>query len=293
MGLESQNANRPPGDLKTQQVDTYLRLEPKTLGAIQVLIGVLTLCLSATLLQIKDLHFVVDIIILLLIALEIVLSGSFLIVTGLRPTLLWLKAMLVVHLVSLAFTTAALGLLSKNLPYRQTSYHCEHCRRLEIFTVLLIDGILGTLVLFLIVELVICIVVILFGLSVLAQGGIQLPGVSQRLTTPPVQVQPVMVAPAQMSHVTEVVTELQPERQPTPEPKLVPKPMHAAIRPEPVHVPSPPMETTEPQVVPIEPQVVPIEPQVVPIEPQVVPMEPQVVSMEPQVVPMEPQVEPL
>ena len=32
MGLESQNANRPPGDLKTQQVDTYLRLEPKTLG---------------------------------------------------------------------------------------------------------------------------------------------------------------------------------------------------------------------------------------------------------------------
>ena len=36
-----------------------------------MLIGVLTLCLSATLLQIKDLHFVVDIIILLLIALEV------------------------------------------------------------------------------------------------------------------------------------------------------------------------------------------------------------------------------
>ncbi|XP_041933570.1 uncharacterized protein LOC121696262 [Alosa sapidissima] len=301
MGLESQTPNPAPGDLKITQVDTYLRLEPKTLGAIQVLIGILTLCLSATLLQITELHFFGDIVILLLFALEIILSGCILITTGLYPTLLWLKAMLVVHLVSLAFTTAALGLLSKNLPFRQLSYHCEHCRRFEIFSVLLIDGILGTLVLFLIVELVICIVAILVGLSVLAQGGIQLPGVSQRLTTPPVQVQPVMVAPAQMAQVSVVVTEPQAEPERTPEPKPAPKPVHAAVVPAPiVKVPSPPMESTEPQVVPIEPQVlstepqvVPIEPQVVPIEPQVVMMEPQVVSMEPQVVPLEPQVEPL
>ncbi|XP_062385687.1 uncharacterized protein LOC134072837 [Sardina pilchardus] len=305
MGLESQTPKQVPGDLKITQVDTYLRLEPKTLGAIQVLIGILTLCLSASLLQITELHFYGDIVILLLFALEIILSGCILITTGIYPTLLWLKAMLVVHLVSLAFTTAALGLLSKNLPFRQLSYHCEHCRRFEIFSVLLIDGILGTLVLFLIVELVICIVCLLVGLSVLAQGGIQLPGVSQRLTTPPVQVQPVMVAPAQMAQVSVVVTEPSPEPELTPEPEPVPEPVpapvHAAIVPEPVvTVPSPPVESTEPQVVPIEPQVlstepqvVPIEPQVVPIEPQVVMMEPQIVSMEPQVVPLEPQVEPL
>lgn len=41
------------------------------------------------------------------------------------------KCVLVLHLISAAFTTAALGLMSKHLPYRQDSYHCEHCRRLE------------------------------------------------------------------------------------------------------------------------------------------------------------------
>ncbi|KAL2080667.1 hypothetical protein ACEWY4_024460 [Coilia grayii] len=307
MGLDSQTPSPPTGDLKTQEVNTYLRLEPKLLGAIQLLIGVLTLCLSSNLLQIRELHFRVDIVILLLIALEIIFSGSILIVTGLRPTLLWLKTMLVVHLVSLAFTTAALGILSKNLPFRQLSYHCEHCRRFEIFSVVLIDGILGTLVLFLIVEFVICIVSILFGLSVLGQRGIQLPGVPQRLTTPPVQVQPVMVTPAQMSQVSVVVTEPTPEAVPTPSPEPVPEPRPAAIVPEPVQeVPSPAVEVTEPQVVPIEPHVVPLEPQVasmepqvVPLEPamsmepQVVPLEPQAVSLEPQVMPLEPQVEPL
>ena len=67
----------------------------------------------------------------LTLSLSLLLSLSL----SLYTTVSQLKAMLVVHLVSLAFTTAALGLLSKNLPYRQTSYHCEHCRRLEIFTV--------------------------------------------------------------------------------------------------------------------------------------------------------------
>lgn len=43
--------------------------------------------------------------------------------------------MLVLHLISAAFATAALGLMSKHLPYRQDSYHCEHCRRLELHAV--------------------------------------------------------------------------------------------------------------------------------------------------------------
>lgn len=38
---------------------------------------------------------------------------------------------------------------------------------------LLIDGILGTLVIFLVLELLICITAMLFGLSVLAAGGTQ------------------------------------------------------------------------------------------------------------------------
>lgn len=48
---------------------------------------------------------------------------------------LQVKCVLVLHLISAAFATAALGLMSKHLPYRQDSYHCEHCRRLELHAV--------------------------------------------------------------------------------------------------------------------------------------------------------------
>lgn len=46
-----------------------------------------------------------------------------------------LKCTLVLYLISAAFSTAALGLMSKHLPYRQDSYHCEHCWRLELHAV--------------------------------------------------------------------------------------------------------------------------------------------------------------
>lgn len=48
---------------------------------------------------------------------------------------LQVKCTLVLHLISAAFSTAALGLMSKHLPYRQDSYHCEHCWRLELHAV--------------------------------------------------------------------------------------------------------------------------------------------------------------
>lgn len=50
---------------------------------------------------------------------------------------LQVKCVLVLHLISAAYATAALGLMSKHLPYRQDSYHCEHCRRLELHAVVL------------------------------------------------------------------------------------------------------------------------------------------------------------
>lgn len=50
---------------------------------------------------------------------------------------LQIKCVLVLHLISAAYATAALGLMSKHLPYRQDSYHCEHCRRLELHAVVL------------------------------------------------------------------------------------------------------------------------------------------------------------
>ncbi|KAG7217459.1 hypothetical protein INR49_021517 [Caranx melampygus] len=158
------------GTLSPGQLQSLLKMEPKTLG-------------------IHEVHFTGDIALFLIVVIQVTLSGSVLVHSGRRPTLFWVKVVLVLHLISAAFATAALGLMSKHLPYRQDSYHCEHCRRLELHAVqhcfrkctglieqkckLLIDGILGTLVIFLVLELLICITAMLFGLSVLAAGGSQ------------------------------------------------------------------------------------------------------------------------
>ncbi|KAK2830009.1 hypothetical protein Q5P01_017940 [Channa striata] len=204
-------------------------MEPKTLGAIQIVIGALILCLSASMLQIHEVHFTGDVALFLIVVVQVTLSGSVLVHSGRRPTLFWVKCVLVLHLISAAFATAALGLMSKHLPYRQDSYHCEHCRRLELHAVqhcfrkctglieqkckLLIDGILGTLVIFLVLELLICITAMLFGLSVLAANrqkpSSQRPAYPQSRPPPAPAVQAVhtAVAAAEPSQVAVVVTE--------------------------------------------------------------------------------------
>ncbi|XP_055013406.1 uncharacterized protein LOC129410099 isoform X2 [Boleophthalmus pectinirostris] len=206
------------GSLSPGQLQSHLKMEPKTLGAIQIVIAALILCLSVSVLNVHEVHFTGDIALFLIVVIQVTLSGSVLIHSGRKPTLFWVKCVLVLHLVSAAFATAALGLMSKHLPYRQDSYHCEHCRRLELHAVLLIDGILGTLVIFLVLELLICITVMLFGLSVLAAGGRQAG--SQRpeypQTRPPpapavpiAQATPPLCSPSQ---VAVVVTEADSEQ---------------------------------------------------------------------------------
>ncbi|XP_027033661.1 uncharacterized protein si:dkey-81h8.1 isoform X2 [Tachysurus fulvidraco] len=225
MGIESQAPAQPAVSLTPRQVKTFQKVEPKALGSIQIIIAILCLCLSITVLQIYyEVHFTPDLIVVVVIVIQILASGSILIHAGRFPSLFWVKATLAIHLVSAAFTTAALGLLSRHLPYRQDSYHCEHCRRLEIYAVqqycfkkcadtvertckLLIDGLLATLVLFLVVELIVCIVTILFGLSVLAKGGLHLPGVVQRTEGPLARPAPPQQAsaPPQVEEVVEEV----------------------------------------------------------------------------------------
>ncbi|XP_047239875.1 uncharacterized protein LOC124879380 isoform X4 [Girardinichthys multiradiatus] len=193
--------------LSARQLQSHLKMEPKTLGAIQIVIGALILCLSASVLQLHEVHFTGDVALFLIVVIQVTLSGSVLVHSGRRPTMFWVKCILILHLVSAAFATAALGLMSKHLPYRQDSYHCEHCRRLEQHAVLLIDGILGTLVIFLVLELLICITAMLFGLSVLAAGGSQVAVVVtepdskqiEDISTPPTE--------PQVEPIEEVVTE--------------------------------------------------------------------------------------
>ncbi|XP_044192571.1 uncharacterized protein si:dkey-81h8.1 isoform X3 [Thunnus albacares] len=201
------------GNLSPNQLQSHLKMEPKTLGAIQIVIGALILCLSASVLQIHEVHFTGDVALFLIVVIQVTLSGSVLVHSGRKPTLFWVKCVLVLHLISAAFATAALGLMSKHLPYRQDSYHCEHCRRLELHAVLLIDGILGTLVIFLVLELLICITAMLFGLSVLAAGAT--PASSQRPVypqsrpppAPAVQASPAAAEPTVSQQVAVVVTE--------------------------------------------------------------------------------------
>ncbi|KAK9957198.1 hypothetical protein ABG768_011462 [Culter alburnus] len=252
MGIESQGPTRPPGNLTPKQVKTFQNVEPKALGSIQIIIAVLCLCLSVTILQLyEEVHFSPDVIVVVVIVAQLLVSGSILIHAGRFPSLFWVKATLVAHLVSAAFSTAVLGLLSRHLPYRQDTYHCEHCRRLEIYAVqqycfrkctytvernckLLIDGFLATLVLFLVVELAICIVTILFGLSALAKAGMKLPGFRQREAPS----QSEAVTPSQ-PQVEVVVSEVEPM------PERMPEPLSEPIE----EIPSPP---TEPQVAPID-----------------------------------------
>uniref|UniRef100_A0A3Q0S637 Si:dkey-81h8.1 n=1 Tax=Amphilophus citrinellus TaxID=61819 RepID=A0A3Q0S637_AMPCI len=88
MAHDDKDPMPPAGTLSAGQLQSLLKMEPKTLGAIQIVIGVLILCLSASVLQIHEVHFTGDVALFLIV---VTLSGSVLVHSGRRPTLFWVS----------------------------------------------------------------------------------------------------------------------------------------------------------------------------------------------------------
>uniref|UniRef100_A0A671N4V8 Uncharacterized protein n=1 Tax=Sinocyclocheilus anshuiensis TaxID=1608454 RepID=A0A671N4V8_9TELE len=92
MGIESQGPTRPAGNLTPKQVKTFQKVEPKALGSIQIIIAVLCLCLSITILQLyEEVHFSPDVIVVVVIVVQLLVSGSILIHAGRFPSLFWVS----------------------------------------------------------------------------------------------------------------------------------------------------------------------------------------------------------
>uniref|UniRef100_A0A4W4HBX5 Uncharacterized protein n=1 Tax=Electrophorus electricus TaxID=8005 RepID=A0A4W4HBX5_ELEEL len=92
MGIESQGPVRLIGKLTPVQVKIFQKVEPKALGSVQIIIAVLCLCLSVCILQIRDeIHFSPDLIVVVVIVVQLLGSGSILIHAGRFPSLFWVS----------------------------------------------------------------------------------------------------------------------------------------------------------------------------------------------------------
>ncbi|KAK7898261.1 hypothetical protein WMY93_019114 [Mugilogobius chulae] len=60
-----------PGTLSVGQLQSHHKMEPKTLGAIQLVIAALILCLSASVLNVHEVHFTGDIALFLFVVFQV------------------------------------------------------------------------------------------------------------------------------------------------------------------------------------------------------------------------------
>uniref|UniRef100_A0A672G0V7 Uncharacterized protein n=1 Tax=Salarias fasciatus TaxID=181472 RepID=A0A672G0V7_SALFA len=88
MAEEEKDPKPVAGSLSDGQLRSHNKMEPKTLGAIQIVIGALILCLSASVLQIHEVHYTEDVYLFLVV---VTFSGSVLIHSGRRPKLFWVS----------------------------------------------------------------------------------------------------------------------------------------------------------------------------------------------------------
>ncbi|XP_046704163.1 uncharacterized protein si:dkey-7j14.5 isoform X2 [Silurus meridionalis] len=151
--------------LYPSQIKAFKRSEPKTLGAVQIIIGLLTVTLSTI---VYKLHFHIqrEVIILILNGAQLLITGIVLVHAGRRPSKCLVGTTIVLQLLTAAFDIVGFGLIARHVPFRGESYYYRD-------TEFLVNGILGTLIGSLVLVCIIGLVVALFGVYALSVSAIK------------------------------------------------------------------------------------------------------------------------
>ncbi|KAF7708511.1 uncharacterized protein si:dkey-7j14.5 isoform X1 [Silurus meridionalis] len=174
--------------LYPSQIKAFKRSEPKTLGAVQIIIGLLTVTLSTI---VYKLHFHIqrEVIILILNGAQLLITGIVLVHAGRRPSKCLVGTTIVLQLLTAAFDIVGFGLIARHVPFRGESYYyrdTEWCcdPRHSVWACcgegdkegqkeFLVNGILGTLIGSLVLVCIIGLVVALFGVYALSVSAIK------------------------------------------------------------------------------------------------------------------------
>ncbi|XP_065154776.1 uncharacterized protein [Paramisgurnus dabryanus] len=147
------------------QIKAFKKAEPKTLGAVQIVIGFFTVILSTIVYKLHY-HIQREIIILIINGAQLVITGIILVHTGRRPSKRLVLTTIVLQLLTAAFDVVGFGLMARHIPFRGESYYYRD-------TEFLVNGILGTLIGVLVLACIIGLVVSLFGVYSLSVSAIK------------------------------------------------------------------------------------------------------------------------
>ncbi|TRY59351.1 hypothetical protein DNTS_016620, partial [Danionella cerebrum] len=156
--------------------------------AVEIVIGVLTVILSTVVYKLHY-HIQREIIILIVNGAQLVITGIVLVHTGRRPSRCLVLTSIVLQLLTAAFDIIGFGLMARHIPFRGESYYYRDtewcCDPLHSVWAccgegekgghkeFLVNGILGTLIGFLVLACIIGLVVALFGVYALSVSSIK------------------------------------------------------------------------------------------------------------------------
>ncbi|XP_026855771.1 uncharacterized protein si:dkey-7j14.5 isoform X1 [Electrophorus electricus] len=174
--------------LYASQIKAFKSAEPKTLGAVEIIIGALTVTLSTVVYKLHY-HIQREIIILIVNGAQLIITGILLVHAGRRPSKCLVGTNIVLQLVTAAFDIVGFGLIARQLPFRGESYYyrdTEWCcdprhsvwnccgeGEKEGHKEFLVNGILGTLIGSLVLACIIGLVVALLGVYALSVSAIK------------------------------------------------------------------------------------------------------------------------